>query len=264
MYAPPSADEFYFFETYGYLVLDSLLQHEHVAALRLATERAISDRRHQRQSDEADDSRTTIEGANTRIFHILEDDPLFLELVDFGPVLPYVRTLLCDTPHFHASDAIWDVEPTGGKPGWHMDGKDGGFRSLRPGIPLLQLKVGYFLSDMTEPNQGNLMIVPASHRTDTEPEPEHLQGFDSFPGAMQLCVAAGSCVLFHNALWHTKGPSTLQGGARQLLYFAYEHPWMVANPEHWSYSKEFYRQLDEGRRAFFHGFVFDPPEQRWS
>lgn len=261
MYAPPSADEFCFFETYGYLVLDSLLRKEHVAALRLATERAISNRRH---SNETDNSRTTIEGANTRIFHILEDDPLFLELVDFGPVLPYVQRLLCDTPHFHASDAIWEEGPHRGGPGWHIDGYDKGYRSLRPGIPHLQLKVGYFLSDMSLPDQGNLMIVPGSHQNDRDPTAEQLEGFATLPGATQVCCPAGSCLLFHNALWHTRGPATRTDGQRLLLYYAYQQPWMLANPEHWQYSDKFYAGLAPAQRQFFHGFVFTPKEDRWS
>ena len=34
---------------------------------------------------------------------------------------------------------------------------------------MLELKIGYFLSDMTLPDQGNLMVVPGSHKTDFEP-----------------------------------------------------------------------------------------------
>ena len=48
-----------------------------------------------------------------------------------------------------------------------------------------------------------------------------------------------------------------------MLYFAYEHPWMVGSQEHWSYPSEFYQALPPEKRRFFHGFVFDPPEQRW-
>ena len=259
----PSADELYYFDTYGYLVLEDFLAPDQVALLRTATEAAVGRRRQRHESGQAD-SHIQLDGANTRIFHILEDDPHFVELIDHQPLLPYLQTLLNKIPHFHASDAIWEIKPSNGKPGWHMDGRDGGYRCMRPGIPLLQLKVGYFLSDMTEPNQGNLTIVPGSHRTDIDPKQEQLDGFDTFPGATQLCVPEGSCVMFHNALWHTRGPTTLKGGRRLMLYYAYEHPWMIANPEHWSYSKEFYRELNQARRAYFHGFAFDPPEMRWS
>jgi hypothetical protein len=48
-----------------------------------------------------------------------------------------------------------------------------------------------------------------------------------------------------------------------MLYFAYEHPWMMASTAHWGYSKRFYNEhLTPEQRQFFHGFVFDPPELR--
>ncbi len=70
--------------------------------------------------------------------------------------------------------------------------------------------------------------------------------------------------MFHNALWHTRGPCTRPAGRRLMLYYAYEQPWMVANPEHWQYEKEFYHRLTPAQRRLFHGFVFAPPEDRWS
>ncbi len=48
-----------------------------------------------------------------------------------------------------------------------------------------------------------------------------------------------------------------------MLYYAYEHPWMMASQEHWGYPREFYQRLTPAQRSFFHGFLFDPPEQRW-
>ena len=34
----------------------------------------------------------------------------------------------------------------------------------------LQLKVGYYLTDMTEGGQGNLWLIPGSHTADVRPE----------------------------------------------------------------------------------------------
>ena len=42
-----------------------------------------------------------------------------------------------------------------------------------------------------------------------------------------------------------------------MLYYAYKHPWMLANDEHFSYSKAFYDQLSPEQRSLFHGCVFD-------
>ena len=55
---------------------------------------------------------------------LLEDDPLFLELVDWAPLMPYVKALINPMPHYHASEAI-----------------------VEQGSELLERKVGYYLPD---------------------------------------------------------------------------------------------------------------------
>ncbi len=105
---------------------------------------------------------------STRLLYILDDDPLFLELVDWPPLMPYVKGLVNPDPHHHASDAIVEygsdlmARKVGG---WHIDGNDNGYRGLGRPIPLLQLKVGYYLTDMTQPGNANLTVVPGSHRS---------------------------------------------------------------------------------------------------
>ena len=43
-----------------------------------------------------------------------------------------------------------------------------------------------------------------------------------------------------------------------------EKPWMVGSHQHWGYSKEFYNnRLSPEQRKLFHGFLFDPQEERW-
>ena len=264
MSAVPSPDQRFSFETDGYLVLESFLDPGHVARLRAALQRAIARRRELERRGTGHFARPGEEpgeehGGSTRIFYLLADDPLFLELVDYPPVMPYVRGLLNQSqPHFHASDAFCEEGARAAPARWHIDGPDNGFRNLRPRVPMLELKIGYFLSDMTQPDQGNLMVVPGSHKTDFDPTESARAGFDTFPGATQVRCPAGSCVIFHNALWHTRGPSTRSDGRRIMLYYAYEHPWMIGSPEHTAYPRAFYAGLSGARRKLFHDFLFRP------
>lgn len=259
----PTDDERWRFATDGYLVLPGFLQPDHVDELRQRL-RATIDKRRAGQGTELQNEATYCgAGEDTRILHILDDDPAFLEMIDPPAMMEYVRGLLHEQPHFHASDAIWEetVKPED-RPGWHIDGRDDGYKYLRPDIPHLQFKVGYYLSDMSEADQGNLTLVPGSHRNPVEPTAEQLSGFDTMPGATQICGEPGTAIVFHNAVWHTRGPHTRPGGKRILLYYAYELPWMIGNAEHWKYPQAFYNSLSAERRALFHGFVFDPPEIR--
>lgn len=263
----PTQAERFFFDNNGYLVLENFLSTDHVQRLNETLERVIVRRRQLQAEGTPHTGMTRPMGEqSTRIFYILDDDPLFLELLDWPPMMAYVRGLLNPKPHHHASDAIVEVEGelSSRAPGWHLDGHDNGYRNLGRPIPLLQLKLGYYLTDMSEAGQGNLTVVPGSHKALIDPSPEDLKRRDLFPGAVEVCAPAGSAILFHNALWHSAGIFRKPNSKRVILYYAYEHPWMVASQEHWSYSKDFYNQrLSSEQRKLFHGFVFDPPEQRW-
>jgi ectoine hydroxylase len=259
----PTHAERFFFETNGYLVLERFLSAEHIARLLKALEEVTARRKLQQESGKTHTGMTHLNGDNIRIFYILGDHPLFLEMLDWPPLMPYVAGLLNERPHHHASDAIVEHGPKGRGMGWHQDGHDSAYRGLGTPVPLLQLKVGYYLTDMTAGGQGNLCVVPGSHKSALSPDPGDRQKKELFPGALEIRAPAGSAILFHNALWHSQGPWTRDDGARIMLYYAYEHPWMIASQEHWGYPKEFYNRLSPEQRRLFHGFLFDPPEQRW-
>jgi len=268
-----SATERFHFETQGYLVLENFLTPEHTAQLLTALEHATARRRAAQPAGhkavwppKVPADLTQLNGAkSTRLLNILDDDPLFQELLDWPALVPYLHALCNPEPHYHASDAILEDAPdyTNRAGDWHIDGKDNGYRNLSGPIPLLQLKVGYYLSDMTQPWRGNLTVVPGSHLSRSELSAEDRKRREFFPCAQQVCAPAGSAILFHNAIWHTAAPYNAGEPGRRMLYYGYEHPWMLANMAHWNYSKTFYnKKLTPAQRRFFHGFVFDPPEQR--
>lgn len=258
--------ERFFFDNNGYLVLENFLSPDHVTRLLNVLGQAVFRRRQQLVAEPARARTTLVNGGkSTRLLYILEDDPLFLELLDWDPLMPYVRDLIGPKAHYHASDAIVDYASDfmARQGGWHLDGHDNGYRQLGWPIPLLQLKVGYYLSDMTSPDRGNLTVVPGSHKALREPAPEDLQRREFFPGIRQICAPAGTAILFHNALWHTASPFAKPDLSRTMLYYAYEHHWMLGSEGHWDYSKNFYnRSLTAEQRKFFHGCLFDPPEHR--
>ena len=202
----PTASERFFFDTNGYLVLDGVLGPDHVARLRAALQAAVERRRAlARTGREVFRASQNLENG-TRIFYLLAEDDLFLDMIDLPAVMP-------------------------------------------------QIKIAYFLSDMSAADLGNLTVVPGSHRAQLAPDQRDLQGFESMPGAVQLRCRQGSCVMFHNALWHTRGPARRADGERIILYYAYEHPWMAASPEPTSYPPGFYAALSPERRRFFHPVV---------
>ncbi len=268
----PTAAERFFFETQGYLVLENFFTAEHVARMRAALAATIQRRRASVPAGwkavwppRGPNDYTQIHGAkSTRILNLLEEDPLLFEPLTWPALQPYVQAFIHPQPHYLASDAIVEdpKDFADRRDGWHIDGSDEGYRRLRGPIPLLQLKLGIYLTDMTKPWRGNLTVVPGSQLSRAEPTVEERKRREFFPGALQVCAPAGSAILFHNAIWHTAAPYGPGEPGREMLYYAWEQPWMLAHTAHWSYSKAFYAGLKPADRLLFHGFVFDPPEMR--
>ena len=93
-----------------------------------------------------------------------------------------------------------------------------------PAEPRLYAKIGYFLTDLSAPDSGNLRVVPGSHRLAAKPE---LDENGEPRGAIQIQTRPGDAVLFENRTWHAVGPN-LAGVARKNIYIGYCHRWMKA------------------------------------
>ncbi|MDE2705262.1 MAG: phytanoyl-CoA dioxygenase family protein, partial [Gemmatimonadota bacterium] len=130
----PTDAECFFFDNNGYLVLKDFLAPDRVAGLYAALERTIERRRDsqfRREHEPAFADR--LDAANVRVMHLLAEDPLFLEMLDYEPMMAYVHGLFNEMPHLHSTDAFYEVEPADyhGR-GWHIDGIQDGFRNLKP------------------------------------------------------------------------------------------------------------------------------------
>jgi hypothetical protein len=103
----------------------------------------------------------------------------------------------------------------------HTDGGPA-FRRFfpQPGRPVLQLKVQFFLTDLSEPDSGNLTVVPGSHLI---PLPDN--GQEDAPGQRhQILAAPGDAVIFPWSLWHSVGPNR-SGRVRVSTIIRYAQLW---------------------------------------
>ena len=117
----PTTSERFFFDNNGYLVLENLLQKSHVEILLDTLYQVIDQRCQAEAKGTTKTGMININGDNTRIFYILDDDPLFLDMIDLPEIWPYIIGLLNEKPHHHASDAIVEYGPKGRGMGWHID-----------------------------------------------------------------------------------------------------------------------------------------------
>jgi ectoine hydroxylase-related dioxygenase (phytanoyl-CoA dioxygenase family) len=109
---------------------------------------------------------------------------------------------------------------------WHRDEPADGWPTVGGVVPFLELKVGYYLTDLTAPLSGALRLLPGSHRW---PEGRTLDAApQSEPGADQIAeisVPAGTALVWRTSLLHRVAPNR-SGRTRKCIYLAYQHRWL--------------------------------------
>ena len=174
---------------------------------------------------------------------ILRHEPCeaFLNLIDHPSHLGIVCELIGAAIQLSWAEAM--VRPPSLTPAnrWHKDGsKPYYFASVDRMTPLQWARIGFFLTDVDEPDMGNFTVIPGSHRSGFPSLPQGLEhaltitSFTKFqqveqidadvPGARQVTVEAGDAVLFHNALWHCV-PRNTSNVRRRNLWYVYTPVW---------------------------------------
>lgn len=155
----------------------------------------------------------------------------FVELLDLPTVLPTVTELLgtniwVNHSHFNSNPATEerDVTTFDNGYGWHRDG--GAIHHDLPWPPpLLALKVGYYLTDLTKPGSGQTYFIRHSHKTG-----EKTPGKNELPdSAFPMSVKAGSAVLFDRRLIHSIRSANYSDTRRRAIFVQYAFRWMAAN-----------------------------------
>jgi ectoine hydroxylase-related dioxygenase (phytanoyl-CoA dioxygenase family) len=86
----------------------------------------------------------------------------------------------------------------------------------------MQVKVGVWLTDILQPDMGNLAFVPGSHRS------PHFDAYDTdeSPVAEQrILLGRGSLTLMNTALWHRTVPNS-SATTRLNMYLGYSPSWL--------------------------------------
>jgi ectoine hydroxylase len=201
------------FDDAGYVVLPGALSPRRVDELRAVIEA-------ERSNLEAHPHRSAVrDGLNIR--PIVDKHPAFRDLVIAPRTFAAVARLLGHYSIQLQQSNLIEARPSNERrlTGWHSDG----------GIPTIavngvrafcSLKVGYFLTDLTTPESGALMVVPGSHRLQGPPTfgPD---GADPV-GATELRVEAGDAVIFQQGVWHAAAPNRA-ATSRIALYYGYSY-----------------------------------------
>ncbi|MHC4877393.1 MAG: phytanoyl-CoA dioxygenase family protein [Planctomycetota bacterium] len=166
------------------------------------------------------------------VTNVLHRSHTFFELLDWPTVFPKVwgalgwniycyHSHLDVTPPARRETAAWDVA-------WHQDSMRVNDEIETHPRPRLSLKVGFYLTDVSEPGRGNTLVVPGSHLQDEIQLPQ--DGFSSPGGAEPLCVRAGTAVLLDRRVWHSRSLNT-SDFTRKVLWLGYSYRWMRPKDE---------------------------------
>jgi ectoine hydroxylase-related dioxygenase (phytanoyl-CoA dioxygenase family) len=96
--------------------------------------------------------------------------------------------------------------------------------SLDGRLPFMEIKVGYYLSDLRSKNSGAICLVPGSHRR----PPQELRDLnyrvpeDQY---IELNVPPNTALLWRTQVWHCVTPN-LSEQVRKVFYVGYHYRWL--------------------------------------
>ena len=152
---------------------------------------------------------------NIRVWHLLNLDPVFVELTRHPVALDFVRHLL--GPDFMVSNCSANITEPGNKR-MEMHADQGYVLPPWPARPLACV-VGWLLDDMTEEN-GGTRYVPGSHRHGRNPDPQ--QSYET----VGVEAPAGSIAVMDGRLWHQTGANSSRDTQRAAILPYYVLRWL--------------------------------------
>jgi ectoine hydroxylase-related dioxygenase (phytanoyl-CoA dioxygenase family) len=172
----------------GYVVLDSVIEPDLVAALLDTIDRVMVD------ADISFGANAFLGFRTRRIFNLLARDPLFARVPLHPAVLPLVEQVL-DAQCLLSSLTAIEMQP--GQEAQPLHADDGSIALPRP-HPTVVCVALWALTDFDRVN-GATRLVPGSHRRDRRPARGEQEQY------VEAEMPAGSVLLYDGSLWHGGG-----------------------------------------------------------
>lgn len=237
---PMTEMEHFLFDTAGFLVIPDALTPDEVEACQEASVRVHKD---------------LPQDVWRQLGNTFEQEAAFENLIDHPSVFPKAKALFGE--RFILQSSWCTMVPAGFKGGGlHQDGSGSyQFRNLATPTPLVQLRIGYVLTDLSEPGAGNLVMIPGSHNGKyTLPKGARME---DIPIAQAICAKPGTAIMFHQGVYHAGGPNT-RGYNRYMIHMVYAPPWLFRS-DRLKNSEAFLARTTPRRRYLMGEYTF--PEQ---
>jgi ectoine hydroxylase len=169
-----------------------------------------------------------------QVRNVVAIHPRFRALIDHPKILPLVVDVIGYNIQIRTSHM--DVRPPmrpedthkglGAKDSffpWHSDAPNFGWPTVDGVVPFMEMKVGYYLTDLTQHNSGAICVVRGSHR---RRQKDSAGNYIVDPAdIVEVNVRPGTALVWRTALLHAVTPN-LAGHARKCLYYGYNYRWI--------------------------------------
>lgn len=219
----------------GYLFLQDVLPPDWCAAMREDLDRTQRD------------NPNNLNQVNPKVLELtpamFEHSPTNLKLFDLEPIVTFAEALIAPNCHVVHNNSF-RTPPGAGITTWHQD--DDAHYLVTEGeaptnvrLPVLWFTANYYLTDVTEVENGGTETIPGSHLFGARP-PKSMEGTQWESQIEHNLGKAGSVVMFNNQVWHRGGPNLSQQTryvtqityARRMIGHKY-YPFMnYTMPEH--------------------------------
>lgn len=210
----PAENEF--FNTNGYLVVENALREPALSRVIAAVDRIDARERTESNRDKL-----------LSVTNIIHKDPALVDLIDLATTFPKVWGILgWNTYLYHSHVDITppaDAQALTWRVAWHQDSMRVNDEIESRPRPRLSLKIGFYLTDVSEPDRGNTLILPGSHLQDEIDCPA--DGVSNPDGCEPLCVRPGTAVFIDRRIWHSRSPN-LWSQTRKVVWLGYSYRWL--------------------------------------
>ena len=220
------------FDEDGFFLVEDVLSESEVETLLVAVDEFDEHYRRERDLEPHDPF---------QMRNIVAHHECFLRMMDHAAMLPLVvdvmgyniqlRTSHLDVRPPQQPEA--DTHSLGAKEGffpWHSDRPDYGWPAVDGVVPYMEMKIGYYLTDLTQHNSGAICVARGSHRESPwiTRNGERMVDPDR---VFEVNVRPGTALIWRTALYHCLAPN-LSAHTRKCLYYGYQHRWIRPSDFH--------------------------------
>ncbi len=226
------------FNREGYLVIENALTQKEIDRYLNAINECIA----------ADPNYT--EGKYYGPGNIAEKHPVFTELIDHPRHVGYAYDIYSELLKLHISQFF--IRPhDSSHNAWHPDGARAlPYGVFSPKLPM-QIKIGYWLTDLPHEKMGNLVVMPGSHRTQyCEAYTKHT----SVPGERIFCLPKGTITIAHCGTWHRVEPNE-SDVVRKNIFLAYCPSW-ICEADRIGSDPEWLKTLNREQRIIMRSYSY--------